>query len=361
MVERQTRAHVEARIRAGILEQGTVDLLVEAGVAARMHAEGLPHDGVNLAVDGHLFRVDLRALTGMGVLVYGQTEITRDLIAAAEARGGAPLFEAENVALNGVETDAPFLTFTRNDQPHRVDCGFIAGCDGQHGVSHAAIPEGGRRTFELAYPFGWLGILADCPPCHEEVIYASHARGFALASMRSRSRSRYYIQVPIAERLEDWPDERLWGEIETRLGPDIGHRVSRAPAIEKSIAALRSRVSEPMRHGRLFLAGDAAHIVPPTGAKGLNLAAADARLLAAAIARYYRTGDTAQLDSYSDTALKRIWNAVRFSWWVTKLMHNFPDASPFERRLQRAELDYIRASRAAQMSLAESYVGLPFR
>ncbi len=359
VLERRDRAYVEERIRAGVMEQGTVQLLEKVGAAERLHAEGLPHDGVVLASDGETFRIDLKGLSGKPVMVYGQTEMTRDLNAILAERG-LPVFEAEDVALHDIEGSRPYVTYRKDGAEHRLDCDFIAGCDGSHGVSHTMIPEGVRRAFERVYPFGWLGILADVPPCNEELIYSNHERGFALASMRSHTRSRYYVQVPLDTRLEDWPDERLWDELAVRLGPAAAAHLTRGPAIEKSIAPLRSFVSEPMRHGRLFLAGDAAHIVPPTGAKGLNLAASDVHYLSEAIIAFYRSSTQTLLDGYSATALARVWKAVRFSWWFTNLMHRFPDADGFGRQVQIAELDYLKHSRHAAASVAENYVGLPF-
>jgi len=359
IVERQTRKHVEGRIRAGVLEDTTTRILDELGINERLHAEGLPHSGVNLADGERLIRIDIENLTGRTVTVYGQTEITRDLVEAAPGRGLDIVWESENVALHDLDTDSPFITFVHDGVPARIDARFIAGCDGFHGPSRRSIPESLARNFERVYPFGWLGILADTPPCNEELIYANHARGFALASMRSRTRSRYYVQVPIDERLEDWPDDRVWDELETRLGPSVAPHVTRAPALEKSIAPLRSFVFEPMRHGSLFLAGDAAHIVPPTGAKGLNLAASDVAYLSAALIGWFRTGGEDAIDGYSARALARVWKAERFSWQLTKLMHRFPDDGPFERRMQVAELDYIASSEAARKSIAENYVGLP--
>ena len=357
VLERKSRAYVEGRIRAGVLEQGSVDILTQIGVGERLAREGLRDEGVGLAVDGEVFRVDLKALTGKSMTIYGQTEVTKDLIDAAVAADRCPAFEAEDVALHDIESDAPFVTFRAAGHNSRIDCEFIAGCDGTHGISRASIPN--LEIHEQTYPFGWLGILADVPPCNDELIYFNHARGFALASMRSRARSRYYIQVPSEERLDDWPDERLWDELALRVGPVLAPRVVRGPALEKSIAPLRSFVAEPMQHGRLFLAGDAAHVVPPTGAKGLNLALHDAHMLAEALITYFRKGTHGPLDAYSGRALARVWKAERFSWWLTKLMHRFPSAGSFEQNMQRAELDYLRRSPAAQKSFAENYVGLP--
>jgi len=360
VLEQRDQAYVKSRIRAGILEQVTVDLLRRAGVDERMDREGLPHDGFKLALDGEIFRIDMKALTcGAKVTVYGQTEVTRDLIQACHERGTPLVFEALNVALHEVAGAAPYVTFDKNGEAQRLDCDYIAGCDGFHGVSRAAIPPDVRKEFERVYPFGWLGILADVPPCDEELIYSNHERGFALASMRSKVRSRYYIQCGLDERLADWPDQRVWGELAIRLGAKAAANMRRGPSIEKSIAPLRSFVSEPMRYGRLFLAGDAAHIVPPTGAKGLNLAASDVNFLADGLIDFYRRGSSDGLEGYSDKALARVWKAERFSWWFTGLTHRFPDMDPFARRMQMAELDYIRSSRAAQITLAENYVGLP--
>jgi p-hydroxybenzoate 3-monooxygenase len=352
VVERQSRAYVESRIRAGVLETTTAELMDRLGLGDRMRAQGLVEKGVNLADGRRLIRIDLDRLVGRHVLVYGQTELTRDLIAAAPDRGLEIIWEAKDVALHDVE-GSPRLTWAGGE----VAADFIAGCDGYHGPSRSAIPDG--RTFEKAYPFGWLGLLADVPPCHHELIYANHERGFALASMRSPTRSRYYVQVPLDEKLEDWPDGRFWEELALRLGPEAAAGLVTGPSIEKSIAPLRSFVFEPMRHGRLFLAGDAAHIVPPTGAKGLNLAASDVHYLAEALTAFYRADDETGLDAYSGRALGRVWKAERFSWYLTSLMHRFPDAGSFERAMQVAELDYIASSEAMQTAIAENYVGLP--
>lgn len=361
VLEQRSRAYVEGRIRAGVLEQVTVDLLEQVGVAERMRREGLVHDGFSLAVDGERFRIDLKGLTdGSTVTVYGQTEVTKDLIDAAGARGCPILFEAEDVALHDLDGERPYVTCRKDGADQRLDCDFVAGCDGYHGVSRASVPADVLKTYERIYPFGWLGILADVPPCDRELIYSNHARGFALASMRSSSRSRYYVQAPLDTRIEDWPDERVWDELEVRLGPEAAAHMTRGPAIEKSIAPLRSFVAEPMRWGRLFLAGDAAHIVPPTGAKGLNLAASDVHYLSEAFIAFYRTGDRQAIEGYSAKALARVWKAERFSWWFTGLTHRFPEADAFARRMQTAEIAYIRASRAAQTTVAENYVGLSF-
>jgi p-hydroxybenzoate 3-monooxygenase len=362
VLERRDRAYVEGRIRAGVLEDTTVALLEEAGVGARMRREGLPHEGFDLAFAGKRLRIDLAGLTGgKTVMVYGQTEVTKDLIdARLTADAGSIVFEAEDVAISGIDGDGPALTYRHNGTQKRLDCTFVAGCDGFHGVSRQTIPAKLLETHERVYPFGWLGILADVPPCAHELIYANHANGFALASMRSMTRSRYYIQCPVDEDLAQWPDERVWAELAVRLGPEAAASMVRGPAIEKSIAPLRSFVAEPMRHGRLFIAGDAGHIVPPTGAKGLNLAASDVRYLSRALIAHFKQGRSDLLDAYSDTCLRRIWKAQRFSWWLTSLMHKFPDTGSFGAKVQLAELEYLAGSRAAQTALAENYVGLPF-
>jgi p-hydroxybenzoate 3-monooxygenase len=360
VLEHRSRAQVQSRIRAGVLEQITADLLRGIGAEARMEREGLRHDGFCLAVDGELFRVDMAELTGgKHVTVYGQTEVTRDLMDAFADRADELVFEATDVALAGLESDQPRVTYTKGGRRHEVHCDYIAGCDGYHGVSRASIPADVGRIYERVYPFGWLGILADVPPCHEELIYANHERGFALASMRSPTRSRYYVQVAADEKLEDWPDDRVWDELAVRLGPEVAGHMVRGPSIEKSIAPLRSFVFEPMRYGKLFLAGDAAHIVPPTGAKGLNLAMSDVKLLAGALVARYAEGSERALDGYSEQALARVWKAERFSWWFTGLTHRFPGTNAFDRKMQVAELAYIRGSRAAQSVMAENYVGLP--
>ena len=359
IVERQTRAHIESRIRAGVLETVTTDLLRRLGLDTGLNANGLREDGFNLADGERLIRIDIAGLTGRHVTVYGQTEVTRDLIEAAPARGLEIVFGATDVALHDFDSDTPALTYMLAGAAHRIQADFIAGCDGFHGPSRKAIPASHARDFERVYPFGWLGILADVPPCHDELIYANGPRGFALASMRSPTRSRYYIQVPADERIEDWPTERLWDELEARFAPLASRAVVRGPALEMSIAPLRSYVFETMRHGRLFLAGDAAHIVPPTGAKGLNLAASDVAYLSDALIDWFARGDDAGLHSYQPKALARIWKAERFSWSLTKLMHRFPEDGPFEHRMQQAELDYLAGSRAMQTAIAENYVGLP--
>jgi len=356
LLERQARGHVEGRIRAGVLEKITVDLLERCGAADRLHREGLVHDGFNLSLNGELFRIDIRELTGLAVTVYGQTELTKDLISAVLAREGRIEWEARDVALHDVASRRPSVTYLKDDSRRRLTCDFIVGCDGYHGVSRSCIPADRLTLHERKYPFGWLGILADVPPCNHELIYCNHERGFALASMRSMTRSRYYIQCSLDERLEDWPDDRLWDELALRLG-SAAVSMTRGPSIEKSIAPLRSFVAEPMRYGNLFLAGDAAHIVPPTGAKGLNLAASDIHYLSHAFITFYRNADEMELLSYSQRALARVWSAERFSWWFTGMTHRFPDMDSFARRMQLAELAYLKKSRAAQTMIAESYVG----
>ncbi|TIO75744.1 MAG: 4-hydroxybenzoate 3-monooxygenase [Mesorhizobium sp.] len=361
ILERSSREHVLGRVRAGVLEQGTVDLLGEAGAAERLHAEGLPHAGISLAFDGRLHRIDLTALTGgKHVTVYGQTEVTHDLMDKREAAGLVTKYEAANVALHDFGSTSPFVTYDKDGVAHRIDCDFIAGCDGYHGVSRRSVPENALKTFERQYPFGWLGVLAEVPPADHELIYANHERGFALCSMRSPRRSRYYVQVPADERVEAWSDDRFWDELRRRLPPQTAASVTTGPSFEKSIAPLRSFVAEPMRFGRLFLVGDAAHIVPPTGAKGLNLAASDVRYLFAGLREFYSDKSEAGLDAYSAKALARVWKAVRFSWWMTTILHRFPETGEFGQRIQEAELDYLVHSKAASTALAENYVGLPY-
>ncbi|GGD55554.1 4-hydroxybenzoate 3-monooxygenase [Erythrobacter arachoides] len=359
VIERQTPDYILGRIRAGVLEEITVSLMARLGLDARLRAEGLPHGGFNLADGERLIRIDIADLTGKQVVVYGQTELTRDLMAAREERGLEVVYEAADVALHEVESDAPYVTYTKDGSEHRVDARFVVGCDGFHGPSRKAIPERVAREYLREYPFGWLGILADVPPCNHELIYANHERGFALASMRSETRSRYYVDVPLTDRVEEWNDERLWDELAIRLGPEAAAHMTRGPSLEKSIAPLRSYVFAPMRHGSLLLCGDAAHIVPPTGAKGLNLAASDVHYAAEALTGFFRRNEPDRVAAYSDTALARVWKSERFSWSLTRLMHRFPEDGPFERAMQVAELDYIASSRAAQTAIAENYVGLP--
>jgi len=359
ILERRSQDYVLGRIRAGVLEQGTVELLDKADVGGRLHAEGLVHDGVEFCFDGDRHRFNFRELIGRTVTVYGQTEVTRDLMQARDASGATTIYGAENVSLHDFDSDAPKVRYTKDGVEHEIACDFIAGCDGYHGVSRASIPEGALRTFERVYPFGWLGILVDKPPVADELIYAHHERGFALCSMRSPTRSRYYVQVPLGERIEDWSDDRFWDELRRRLDERAAEALVTGPSIEKSIAPLRSFVAEPLRFGRLFLAGDAAHIVPPTGAKGLNLAASDVGALAEALIEHYVERSAAGIDGYSARVLSRIWKAERFSWWMTSILHTFPDTDAFGRRIQRAEFDYLRASTAAACALAENYTGLP--
>ena len=359
VVERQSSRHVLTRIRAGVLETTTTDLLHRLGIDARLDAEGLLESGFNLACGERLIRIDVEARTGRHVTVYGQTDMTRDLMEAATQRGLDVIYEAGDVALSGLDGDTPALTYMLDGAEQRIEADFIVGCDGFHGPSRKAIPPSVVREFERTYPFGWLGILADVPPCHDELIYANGDHGFALASMRSPSRSRYYVQVPLTDTLDQWPESRLWDELAQRFDPISAHGVTRGPALEMSIAPLRSYVFETMRHGRLFLAGDSAHIVPPTGAKGLNLAASDVAYLSEALIGHYTRGDEGGLLGYQERALARIWKAERFSWYLTKLMHRFPEDGAFEHRMQSAELDYVASSDAMQTAIAENYVGLP--
>lgn len=351
ILERKSAEYVLGRIRAGVLEEGSMSLLDGAGVGERMHREGLVHRGVELSFDGNVHRIDFG---DRRVMVYGQTEVTRDLM---EARQAETVYEAQDVALHAIDTERPRVTFRHNGQNRELECDFIAGCDGYHGISRASIPTDGLTVYERTYPFGWLGVLVDRPPVADELIYAHHERGFALCSMRSSVRSRYYVQVPLTEKVEDWSDDRFWDELRARLNGDTAAALRTGPSIEKSIAPLRSFVAEPLRFGRLFLAGDAAHIVPPTGAKGLNLAMRDVGALAEGLVDLYRTGSAAGIDGYSERALGRIWLAERFSWWMTSLLHTFPETGAFGRRIQRAEFDYLRGSEAAQRSFAENYSG----
>jgi len=361
ILDRSSKDHILGRIRAGVLEQGTVGLLEEAGAAARLHQLGLLHDGFSLAFDGRDHRIDLTTLTGgRHVTVYGQTEITRDLIDARETAGLETFYEVDDVVLGDFDTAHPTVAYTKDKTEHRIECDFIAGCDGFHGVSRKSAPADAIRTYEKIYPFGWLGLLAEVPPVSHELIYANHPRGFALCSMRSMTRSRYYVQVPASENVANWSDERFWDELRSRLPRHHAEAVTTGPSFEKSIAPLRSFVAEPLRFGRLFLAGDAAHIVPPTGAKGLNLAASDVHYLFGALVEHYRDKSDAGLDAYSARALQRVWKAVRFSWWMTTMLHRFPETSAFDQKVQEAELDYLTHSRAASTVLAENYVGLPY-
>ena len=360
VVEDRSRAHVMSRIRAGVLEQSSVELLRDCGLGQRMEGEGHVHEGVNLAFAGRTLRVDFRGLTGRAVTVYGQTEVTKDLYDAIDGDGVAVLDEAEEVVPAGVATDRPVVTFHRAGVDHRLECDYVAGCDGAHGISRGQIPDGVRRTYERTWPFGWLGILSRTPPVAEELIYANHPRGFALCSMRGPMLSRYYVQCPLGTNVDDWPDDRFWEELAARLPPGAAAGLVTGPSIEKSVTPLRSFVIEPLRYGRLFLAGDAGHVVPPTGAKGLNLALADVHVLAGALVDHYRRGSDTALDAYSDQALHRVWNAVRFSWWLTALMHRVDEHDDLNQRLQESELDFMSRSIAARTAFAENYVGLPF-
>jgi p-hydroxybenzoate 3-monooxygenase len=363
VLERQTREHVLSRIRAGVLESTTVDVLRQIGVAARMDREGHPHDGVRIAWAGRdTFFVDTHKALGRRFVVYGQTSIQEDLYAAADRRGQPLLDRCEDVVLHGFDGSPgahPHVTFVRDGQAGRIDCDFIAGCDGFHGVSRRSMPDTVRREYEKVYPFGWLGVMARVKPLHD-VTYANHPRGFALASYRSQVLSRYYIQVPLEHKVEDWPDERFWPELKARFPDELAAAITEGPSIEKSVAPLRSFVSEPMRHGALFLCGDAAHIVPPTGAKGLNLAASDVFYLGRALARWYERRDASLIDGYSAMALRRVWSSVRTSWYLTNLLHRFPHFSEFDQKAQEVELDYLKSSPYAQAALAEQYAGLPF-
>jgi p-hydroxybenzoate 3-monooxygenase len=361
VLEKQSRDYVLARIRAGVLERGFAALMHEAGCGERMDREGEIHHGFYIAHDGRLDRVDLeRHSGGSSVVVYGQTEVTRDLYEARERLGGQVLHGVEDVRLHELTGDRPWVGFRLAGEDRRIDCDYVIGADGFHGVSRKSIPAGVLREYEKVYPFGWLGVLSRTRPVSPELISARHERGFALCSLRSQVLSRYYIQVPLSDTVEDWSDDAFWAELKRRLPDEVGARMVTGPSIEKSIAPLRSYVAEPMRHGRLFLAGDAAHIVPPTGARGLNTAASDIHYLYHALVAHYRDGDDSGLDGYSDKALARVWKAQRFSWWLTTLLHTFPDSAEYDRRLQRTEFEYLFSSEAAQRSLAENYVGLPF-
>lgn len=361
VLERQSADYVQGRIRAGVLEQGMVDLLREAGVNQRMDAEGLVHNGFDIALNGQLTSIDLNSLTGgQSVMIYGQTEVTRDLMAARAAAGAITLYEASDVQPHDLKSEQPWLTFEHEGQAYRLECDYIAGCDGFHGVARQSIPAQALKVFERVYPFGWLGVLADTPPVHAELVYAKHARGFALCSMRSPTRSRYYLQVPVEEKLEDWADDRFWDELKNRLPGSLAEQLVTGPSIEKSIAPLRSFVVEPMQFGRLFLLGDAAHIVPPTGAKGLNLAASDVSTLFRILLKVYREGRLDLLEKYSAICLRRVWKAERFSWWMTSMLHQFPQADAFSQRITESELDYFIHSEAGRKTIAENYVGLPY-
>ncbi|MEM8837168.1 MAG: 4-hydroxybenzoate 3-monooxygenase [Pseudomonadota bacterium] len=360
VLERKTKDYVLSRIRAGVLEKGFVRLMEDAGVADRLHAEGYIHDGTMVSYGDKSFRVDFKAHTDASVVVYGQTEVTRDLYAAREAADGTIFYNTENVVIHNADKDAPFVTFSVDGKEQRIDCDFVAGCDGFHGVSRQTIPLTVRKEYEKVYPFGWLGLLSETPPVHHELIYSSSDRGFALCSMRNDNLSRYYIQCSLSDKPEDWTDAAFWEELKRRIPADYADNLVTGPSIEKSIAPLRSFVTEPMRWGRLFLCGDAAHIVPPTGAKGLNTASSDVHYLIEGIRQYYDTGSTEGIDAYSEKALARIWKAERFSWWFSSLLHRYPDQSEFDLKMQQAEIDFLHANEAAQKAMAENYVGLPY-
>lgn len=360
VLERRRRDYVLARIRAGVLETGMVNLLREAGVGERMDREGIVHEGIYLALSNRGFRIDFKQHTGGSVMIYGQTELTQDLYQARDAMEGQVLHEVDGVQLHALERDTPYVTYVKQGREQRVDCDYVAGCDGFHGVSRKAIDASVLREFERVYPFGWLGVLSQTPPVSEELIYAGHERGFALCSMRNQNLSRYYLQVSLQDSIEQWSDDLFWDELKRRIPLAAAESIVTGQSIEKSIAPLRSFVAEPMRWGRLFLCGDAAHIVPPTGAKGLNLAASDVHYLSRALLRHYNDHDDHGIETYSATALSRVWKAERFSWTMTRLLHRFPDQSPFDRRMQQAELEYLESSVAAQASLAENYIGLPY-
>ncbi|MBV4544200.1 4-hydroxybenzoate 3-monooxygenase [Pseudomonas vlassakiae] len=362
ILERQPPEYVLGRIRAGVLEQGTVDLLREAGVADRMDREGLVHEGVELLVAGRRQRLDLKGLTGgKTVMVYGQTEVTRDLMQARDASGAPIIYSASNVQLHELKGERPYVTFEKDGKAHRLECDYIAGCDGFHGVSRKSIPAGVLKEYERVYPFGWLGMLSDTPPVNHELIYAHHPRGFSLCSQRSQTRSRYYLQVPLDERVEDWSDERFWNELKARLPEDVAQQLVTGPALEKSIAPLRSLVVEPMQYGHLFLVGDAAHIVPPTGAKGLNLAASDVNYLYRILVKVYREGRIDLLQQYSPLALRRVWKGERFSWFMTQLLHDFGEhKDAWDQKMQEADREYFLTSPAGLVNIAENYVGLPY-
>jgi p-hydroxybenzoate 3-monooxygenase len=360
VLERKTRGYVLGRIRAGILEQGFVALMREAGVAERMDRECFVHDGTIISYENEQFGIDFKKHAGSSVVLYGQTEVTRDLYDARAAVDAKTVFEADNVAIHDADSDAPYVTYTKDGREERIDCDFVAGCDGFHGVSRQTIPHAVRREYEKVYPFGWLGILSETPPVNEELIYANSPRGFALCSMRNANLSRYYIQCSLSDSVDDWSDKMFWDELRRRIPEEVADKLVTGPSIEKSIAPLRSFVTEPMRWGRLFLCGDAAHIVPPTGAKGLNTAASDVHYLYHGLLAWYEEKDAEGIDRYSEKALARIWKAERFSWWMTSLLHRFPEQTEFDLRMQRAELEFLRENDAAQAAMAQNYVGLPY-
>lgn len=361
VLERKSREYVLSRIRAGLLESGSAELFRQAGVGQRMDVEGIVHDGTMLAAENRTIRIDLKEATGKSLIIYGQTEITADLYDAREAMGGTVIHNVDGVVLHDMDTDAPHVTYRDADgTEHRIDCDFVAGCDGFHGVSRKTLPASVLREYEKVYPFGWLGILSDTPPVSHELIYANHERGFALCTMRSNTRSRYYIQTPVDDPIEKWSDDAFWDELRKRIPEEAADTLVTGPSIEKSIAPLRSFVAEPMRWGNLFLVGDAAHIVPPTGAKGLNLAASDVHYLSEGLIAHYNSGESGGLEEYSDRALSRVWKAIRFSWWMTNLLHRFPDQTEFEQKLQESEIGYLESSPAARTMMAEQYVGVPY-
>lgn len=359
VLERRNRDYVLSRIRAGVLEEGSASMLRKAGVGVRMDREGFVHDGVFLSTQNRGFRIDIKGLTGKSVMVYGQTEVTADLYKARDQMGGSIVHEAIDARPHDLETDKPYVTYVKDGTEHRIDCDYVAGCDGFHGVSRSCIPSTILKEYERVYPFGWLGILSQTPPVSHELIYASHERGFALCSMRNENLSRYYIQAPLTDAPDDWSDDRFWDELKRRIPPEAADALVTGPSIEKSLAPLRSFVAEPMSWGRLFLVGDAAHIVPPTGAKGLNLAFSDVHYLSEALIAEYG-GDKGATSNYSDKALARVWKAIRFSWWFTTTMHRFPDQTEFDQKIQDSELDYLSTSTAAQSTMAEQYVGIPY-
>lgn len=364
ILERKTLDYVLTRIRAGVLEQSCVDLLRDAQAAEQMDKDGEMHDGFEIAYNGKCHHVNLKQLTGTGIMVYGQVEITRDLMSIRKQAGGTTIEEAEVTHIEGIETDKPVIFYTKDGVEHKLECDFVAGCDGFHGASRKQIPADIIKTYEKVYPFGWLGILSETPPVSPELIYTRHEKGFSLCSMRHQNLSRYYIQVPLSDKVEDWPDERFWAELKSRLPKDVANRLITGPSIEKSIAPLRSFVCETMRYGNMFLVGDAAHIVPPTGAKGLNSAASDVYYLSQGLIEFYKNGNVDGLEQYAEKALSRVWKAERFSWWMTSLLHELPTAEgetgAFTTQMQEAELDYIFNSEAALKSLAENYIGLPY-
>ena len=361
IVERHDRRYAEERIRAGVLEQGTIDTLDDAGLGERMHREGLPHDGIELLFDRKRHRIDLQALSGgRAIVVYGQHEVVKDLIAARVETGQPMLWEASDVAVHGLDSEHPSVTCMHGGERVDIECDYIAGCDGFHGICRPAIPDGALRLFDRIYPFAWLGILADARPSSHELVYANHERGFALFSMRSEKVTRLYLQCEPDEDLGQWSDDRIWSELHTRLETDDGWKINEGPILQKGVTPMRSFVCEPMQYGRLFLAGDSAHIVPPTGAKGMNLAVADVRVLSKALIAHYATRDDTKLQAYSDTCLKRVWRAEHYSWWMTSMLHRFPESTPFMDRVQRSELAYVTSSEAGGRVVAENYVGLPF-